>query len=138
MDIKLTLNGVCHIVDVSPHETLFHLLRRMGIYSVKFGSEDGTAGYSAILLNGTLRDSVVMLAAQADGADILTVEGLSGHQRPGWHKKNAWHPLQKAFIEMSAIQSGYDTPALILAGKALLDRNSSPTEAMLLPAAVHP
>lgn len=129
MDIKLTLNGVHHIVDVSPHETLFRVLRRLGIYSVKFGSEDGTAGYSTVLLNGALCDSVVMLAAQADGADILTVEGLSGHHHPGWRIKDAWHPLQKAFIEMSGIQSGYDTPALILAGKTLLDRNPSPTEA---------
>ena len=59
----------------------------------------------------------------------MTVEGLSGHQRPGWNQKAEWHPLQRAFIETGAIQSGYDTPALILAGKALLDRTPRPTEA---------
>ena len=130
MNINITLNGVQRSVDILARETLFHLLRRQGIHSVKFGSEDGSAGYSAVLVNGNLRNSIVMLAAQADGTDILTVEGLSGHHRPGLASTgHTWHPLQKAFIEMSAIQSGYDTPALILAGKSLLDRNPSPTEA---------
>ncbi|MDF1513716.1 MAG: 2Fe-2S iron-sulfur cluster-binding protein, partial [Anaerolineae bacterium] len=127
MHITFILNGVQRTIDIAPRETLFHMLRRLGIHSVKFGSEDGTAGYSTVLVDGHLRSSVVMLAAQVDDKDILTVEGLSGHQRPGWHHKDAWHPLQRAFIEMAAIQSGYDTPALILAGKALLDRNPSPT-----------
>jgi len=76
-----------------------------------------------------LCSSVVTLAAQADNATVLTVEGLSGHQRPGWNQKAEWHPLQREFIETGAIQSGYDTPALILAGKALLDRTPRPTEA---------
>ena len=129
MNINITLNGMQRSVDILPRETLFSLLRRMGIRSVKFGSEDGTAGYSAVLVNGDLRNSIILLAAQIDGADILTLEGLSGHHRPGWHRSDMWHPLQKAFIEMSAIQSGYDAPALILAGKALLDRNPAPTEA---------
>jgi xanthine dehydrogenase iron-sulfur cluster and FAD-binding subunit A len=54
---------------------------------------------------------------------------MSGHQHPGWNPKDELHPLQRAFIETGAIQSGYDTPALILAGKSLLDRNPNPTEA---------
>lgn len=129
MKINITLNNSQREFDIAPRETLFHLLRRSGIKSVKFGSEDGTDGYSTVLMNGKLCNSVVMLAAQAHGARVLTVEGLSGHQRPGWNQKAAWHPLQRAFIETGAIQSGYDTPALILAGKALLDRNPNPTEA---------
>ncbi|MGC9397660.1 MAG: molybdopterin-dependent oxidoreductase [Anaerolineae bacterium] len=129
MKITLTLNGTQREFEIEPRETLFHLLRRIGITSVKFGSEDGADGYSAVLLNGQLRNSITTPAAQVDGAEILTVEGLSGHQRPGWHQKAEWHPLQKAFIETGAIQSGYDTPALLLAGKALLDRNPNPTEA---------
>ncbi len=129
MKISFTLNGTHRTFEIEPRETLFQVLRRNGIYSVKFGSEDGTAGYSAVLMNGKLRNSVVTLAAQANGTEILTLEGLSGSSRPGWHKVAAWHPLQKAFIETGAIQSGYDTPALILAGKALLDRNPNPTEA---------
>ncbi len=129
MRITITLNGTPRTFDIEPRETLFHLLRRSGIKSVKFGSEDGADGYSTVLLNGRLCSSVVALAAQADGATVLTVEGLSGHQHPGWNQKADWHPLQRAFIETGAIQSGYDTPALILAGKALLDRNLRPTEA---------
>ncbi len=128
MKITLTLNGKQREFEVEPHETLLHLLRREGIRSVKFGSEDGTGGYSAVLLNGRLRNSVTTLALQAEGAEILTVEGLSGHQRPGWNQKTELHPIQRAFVETGAIQSGYDTPALLLATKALLDRNPNPTE----------
>lgn len=129
MELTFTLNGVKQQFEIAPRETLFHLLRRSGIHSVKFGSEDGADGYSTVLVNGRPCSSVVMLAAQVAGAEVLTVEGLSGHHRPGWNPAEAWHPLQRAFIETGAIQSGYDTPALILAGKALLDRTLSPTEA---------
>ncbi len=129
MNITFTLNQTPYTLNVAPHETLFRLLRRLGITSVKFGSEDGADGYSTVLLNGKLCNSTVTLAVRADGKDILTVEGLSGHQHPGWNPKDELHPLQRAFIETGAIQSGYDTPALILAGKALLDRNPNPTEA---------
>ncbi len=129
MNITFILNHASHTLNVAPHETLFRLLRRLGITSVKFGSEDGADGYSTVLLNGKLCNSTVTLAVRADGKDILTVEGLSGHQHPGWNAKDDLHPLQRAFIETGAIQSGYDTPALILAGKALLDRNPDPTEA---------
>lgn len=129
MNISITLNGKQRVFETQAKETLFHLLRRNGILSVKFGSEDGSDGYSTVLINGKPYNSVVTLAAQADGKNILTVEGLSGHQRPGWNQKTNWHPLQRAFIESGAIQSGYDTPALILAAKALLDHNLKPTEA---------
>ncbi len=128
MQIAINLNGDRRELDIEPRETLFHLLRRLGIRSVKFGSEDGADGYSAVLLNGKLCNSVVLLAAQADGAEILTVEGLQSQRHLGWNREGTWHPLQRAFIETGAIQSGYDTPALILAGKALLDRNPYPTE----------
>jgi putative selenate reductase molybdopterin-binding subunit len=126
---QIVLNGTRRTFDVSPHETLFHLLRRDGLRSLKFGSEDGADGYSAVLVNGRLRNSIVTLAAQMDGAEILTLEGLTAPPQRGWNRSRAWHPLQQAFIETGAIQSGYDTPALILAGKALLDREPNPTEA---------
>jgi putative selenate reductase molybdopterin-binding subunit len=128
MRITLTLNGKQREFETQPGETLFNLLRRNGISSVKFGSEDGTDGYSTVLLGGRPQNSVVILAAQADGAEILTVEGLSEPRRPGWKSSRELHPIQRAFIETGAIQSGYDTPALILAAKALLDRNTDPTE----------
>ncbi len=129
MQIRIKLNGEERQFDVAPRDTLFRLLRQAGISSVKFGSEDGSDGYSTVLLNGRPCSSVVLLAAQVDGAEVLTVEGLGGRQRGGWLDRAPWHPLQRAFVETGAIQSGYDTPALILAGKALLDRNTHPTEA---------
>ncbi len=128
MKITITLNHQKQTFEIEPGETLLHLLRRVGLYSVKFGSEDGTDGYSTVLVNGNLRSAVVTLAAQVDGASVETVEGLSGPQRPGWKQKPDLHPIQRAFIELGAIQSGYDTPALILAAKALLERAPNPTE----------
>jgi putative selenate reductase molybdopterin-binding subunit len=111
------------------------------MYSVKFGSEDGADGYSIVLIKDepdapwTMRNAAVTLAVQVGQSDppiqILTVEGLSDPQRPGWHQQGALHPIQTAFIETGAIQSGYDTPALILAAKALLDQHPDPTEAQV-------
>jgi len=128
MQIAIALNGVKRQFDVAPRETLFHLLRREGLRGVKFGSEDGSDGYSTVLVNGHPLSSIVVLAAQVDGSDILTVEGLSGSRQLGWGRSPAFHPLQRAFIETGAIQSGYDTPALMLAGLALLSRTLTPTE----------
>ncbi len=128
MEISIILNGEKRTFKIAPHETLFHLLRRSGIRSVKFGSEDGTDGYSTVLVNGRPRAAIVTLAAQVDGAEILTVEGLSGAQQRGWRGSAELHPIQRAFAETGAIQSGYDTPALVLIAKALLDRNPNPTE----------
>jgi putative selenate reductase molybdopterin-binding subunit len=96
------------------------VLRRAGYYSVRFGSDTGETGAAAVLVDGTLVSSEVMLAAQADGHEIETVEGLAG---PG-----EMHPIQQAFIDSGALQSGYSAPATILATKALLDRNPNPTE----------
>ncbi len=128
MKISFTLNGREQTFDVQPGDSLFNVLRRAGIHSVKFSSEDGAGGCSTVLLNGHPRSSIVTPAAQAAGAEITTVEGLTGHRRPGWKQAPNWHPLQRAFIETGAIQSGYEAPAQILAGKALLDRNPNPTE----------
>ncbi|MCJ7551135.1 MAG: 2Fe-2S iron-sulfur cluster-binding protein, partial [Anaerolineae bacterium] len=129
MLISITLNGEKRQFSIAPQETLFRLLRRERLRGVKFGSEDGSDGYSTVLVNGRPYSSVVLLAAQADGAEIVTVEGLSEGRQLGWHRQSAYHPLQRAFIETGAIQSGYDTPALMLAGLALLTRTPNPTEA---------
>ena len=121
MDISLTINGVATPVSCRPGETLMRVLRRLGYFSVRFGSDTGETGAAAILLDGRLVNADILLAAQADGHAIETVEGLS----QGLHL----HPIQEAFIRTGAIQSGYSTPAMILAAKALLDRNPNPTEA---------
>ncbi|NWG17605.1 MAG: molybdopterin-dependent oxidoreductase [Chloroflexi bacterium] len=121
MHITLTINHEKRTFDAQPHERLLRLLRREGYFSVKFGDEHGLSGADAVLLDGRLVNSQTMLAAQADGHEILTLEGIGSSR--------SLHPLQQAFIETGAIQSGYNTPAQILAAYALLQRNPNPTEA---------
>ncbi len=121
MNIRLTINGDVRQFECEPQESLRHVLRREGFFSVRFGAETGETGADAILLDGRLVSSEIMLAAQADGHEIETIEGLS----PG----RGMHPIQEAFVTVGAIQSGYSTPAMVLAAKALLDENPSPTEA---------
>lgn len=120
MHITLTINNEKKTFDVQPHERLLRLLRREGYFSVKFGDEHGLSGADAVLLDGQLVNTQTMLAAQADGHEILTLEGIGTSRH--------LHPLQQAFIETGAIQSGYNTPAQILAAYALLQRNPNPTE----------
>lgn len=121
MEIKLTINNQPKTFSCQAGDTLFRVLRREGYFSVRYGSETGETGASAVLLDGKLTNSDILLAAQADGHTIETVESLSR----GTHL----HPIQEAFIRTGAIQSGYSTPAMILAAKALLDSNPDPTEA---------
>ena len=120
MTITLTINGTQRSLECQPHESLRSVLRRAGYHSVRFGAETGETGAAAVLLDGRLVSAETMLAAQADGHSVETIEGLSV---PG-----QLHPIQKAFIDTGAIQSGYSTPATILAAKALIDANPSPTE----------
>lgn len=122
MEISLNVNGRSHTINAHPTDTLMHALRRAGFYSVRFGSHDGATGAAAVLIDGKLVNSDVMLVAQAEGKRIETVEGLAP-------TVGELHPIQQAFVETGAIQSGYSTPAMILAAKALLDHNLNPTEA---------
>ncbi len=121
MHITFTLNHNPVSLDVQPHERLLRVLRRLGCYSVKFGDEQGLSGCDTVLLDGQPVNSGTLLAAQAHGHAILTLEGV-GTSRD-------LHPLQQAFIETGAIQSGYNTPAQILCAYALLQRQPNPTEA---------
>ncbi len=121
MSIVLTINGREELIPAAATDNLRDVLRLAGFFSVRYGSDDGVTGASAILLDGRLLNSDTMLAGQAEGHAIVTVEGLT-------EQVGELHPIQKAFIETGAIQSGYSTPAMILAAKALLDRNLNPTE----------
>ncbi|MFN8562739.1 MAG: molybdopterin cofactor-binding domain-containing protein [Anaerolineae bacterium] len=121
MHLTFTLNHEPVSVDVPPHERLLRVLRRLGCYSVKFGDEHGLSGCDTVLLDGQPVNSGSLLAAQAHGHDVLTLEGVGSSRN--------LHPLQQAFIETGAIQSGYNTPAQILCALALLRRNPDPTEA---------
>ena len=103
-------------------------LRGLGFYGIKFGDEQGLSGADTILLDGKPVNGGSMLAAQAEGHDIVTIEALGEHPEQGWRKTEGLHPLQRAFVESGAIQCGYCTPAQILAAKALLDRSPNPSE----------
>ncbi|MEM7332074.1 MAG: molybdopterin cofactor-binding domain-containing protein [Chloroflexota bacterium] len=121
MNIHVTINNEEKTFACRADETLMRVLRREGYFSVRFGSDSGETGAAAILLDGELIAADVMLAAQADGHTIETVEGLSNGLN--------LHPIQRAFLHYGAIQSGYSTPAMVLAAKSLLAKNPSPSEA---------
>ncbi len=121
MEIKTKVNGKVHKVDVPANWRLADFLKkRLGLIGVKLGCEAGECGSCTVLVNGEPINSCLMLALEADGKEIETIEGLS--------KNGKLHPLQDAFVKYSAIQCGFCTPGMILSAKALLDKNPSPTE----------
>ena len=128
MIINLTLNGQAVDLDVFPNETLLRALRRHGVFSVKYGDDTGQSGVDVVLVDGAPVVSSLLLASQVNGRAVVTIEGIGGTQERGWRGSEPLHPLQTAFIETGAIQCGYCTPAMILAAKALLERNPDPTE----------
>jgi putative selenate reductase molybdopterin-binding subunit len=120
MRINLTINGELKELQVKPNESLLWALRRNGYFGVKHGCETGECGACTVLLDGKPVASCMLLAAQAHGHAIITIEGVG--------TRADLHPLQRAFVETGAIQCGFCTPAMVLAAKALLDVNSSPSE----------
>jgi putative selenate reductase molybdopterin-binding subunit len=128
MNIPLKVNGIEHTIETAPSTTLLAALRGLGFYGIKFGDEQGLSGADTVLLDGKPVNAGSMLAAQAEGHDIVTIEGLGEHPEQGWRKTEGLHPLQQAFVESGAIQCGYCTPGQILAAKALLDKTPNPSE----------
>ncbi|MGE5072022.1 MAG: molybdopterin cofactor-binding domain-containing protein, partial [Anaerolineae bacterium] len=128
MNLSLKINGTEHQVECVPSETLFAVIRRLGFFGIKFGDEQGLTGSDTVLLDGRPVNAGSLLAAQAEGHNIVTIEALGEHPEQGWKHTGGLHPLQQAFVETGAIQCGYCTPAQILAAKSLLDRNPNPTE----------
>jgi carbon-monoxide dehydrogenase small subunit len=118
--ITLTINGQEHHPAVQPNETLLRLLRRLGYTDVKSGCEKGDCGACAVLLNGDAVNSCLVLALQADRAEVMTNVGLGTLDDP--------HPIQEAFADAGAVQCGFCTPGMVVSAKALLDRNPNPTE----------
>jgi putative selenate reductase molybdopterin-binding subunit len=121
MDVQLTLNGTTQHVTCAPGDSLLTVLRRLGCFSVRFGSGTGETGAAAVLLDGRLVSADVLLAAQAGGHEVTTVESLDV-------ATGELHPIQAAFVESGALQSGYSAGAMVLATKALLERDPYPTE----------
>src|SRR5215510_5784255 len=128
MKLALIINSTEHELDIAPSDTLLSAIRGLGYYGVKFGDEQGLSGADTVLLDGKPVNAGSMLAGQAEGHNIVTIEGLGEHPDQGWRKTDGLHPLQKAFVESGAIQCGYCTPAQILAAKAILDKNPNPSE----------
>ena len=120
MQIKVKINGVDRILEVQPGEKLLDVLRRYGYKSVKKGCGEGTCGSCSVIVDGRLVYSCITFACQVDGCEIETVEGLGDVNHP--------HPLQLKFVEAGAVQCGYCTPGMIMAAKALLDKEPNPTE----------
>ena len=118
--VTLHVNGREHYVALAPNVTLLHALRELGYTDVKNGCEKGDCGACAVLLDGRAVNSCLVLAWQAEGAEIVTDTGLGTMDDP--------HPLQEAFADAGAAQCGYCTPGMIIAAKALLDRTPHPTE----------
>ncbi len=142
MPITLTINGTLHRIESHPGELLRTALRRLRFFSLKHGDETGESGADAILFTRTpdnpssyrLVNSGILLAAQADGAAVITLEGLdeASAEGSGAKQRDLLSPrlstLQQQFIECGAIQCGYCTPAQILAAQHLLDKEPQPSE----------
>ena len=129
MHISFTLNGRPVSIEVPPQTTLLTALREeLGVFSVKHGCETGECGACTVLLDDKPVSSCVMLAAMAAGHAVLTIEAVGEHPVQGWRRTAGLDPIQQAFVETGAIQCGYCTPAMILAARALLQREPEPTE----------
>lgn len=130
MQISLIVNGNEHIVDIQGTERLLDVLRKLGFVSAKSGGcVRGECGACTVLLDGRTVNSCMFLAVQAVGHCIQTVEASGKTADMGWKKTEGFDILQQAFIESGAVQCGYCTPAMILAARALLEKNSDPSEA---------
>ena len=119
--ITVTVNGSREYLAVPSHMTLLQMLReRLALTGTKNSCEAGECGACTVLVDGEPVNSCMMLAVEADGREVTTVEGLAD-----WR---GLHPIQQAFIEEDALQCGYCTPGFLIATKALLDREPNPRE----------
>ena len=121
MKIELRVNGERREAEVWPGESLLFALReRLGLPGSKNACEQGECGSCSVLLDGVLVCSCLVLAAQADGHEVVTVEGLSDGE--------GLHRVQEAFVEAGAVQCGFCTPGLVVAAADLLARTEDPTD----------
>ncbi len=121
MQINVTVNGVERSADVEPRLLLVHFVREvLGLTGTHVGCDTTSCGACTVLLDGTPIKSCTMFAVQADGREVLTVEGLT--------TDGQLHPVQEGFKEEHGLQCGFCTPGMMLVAKALLDRNPNPSE----------
>lgn len=127
--ITLTINGETEVVNVPSHMTLLEMVREeLALTGTKNGCASGECGACTVMMNGEPVNSCMVLAVEANGADIVTVEGLA--------QDNQLDPLQKAFIDSGAVQCGFCTPGVLISSKSLLMRNPDPTDSEIREALV--
>ena len=118
--LRLCVNGRDREVLVKPYSTLLEVLREdLRLTGTKHGCETGECGACMVLIDGVPKLSCVVLPAQAEGSDVTTIEGVA--------QGSTLHPVQQAFMDRGAVQCGYCTPGMVLAAKALLDTNPTPS-----------
>jgi carbon-monoxide dehydrogenase small subunit len=118
--LRLTVDGAARQVEAAPWASLLTVLRDgLGVVAVKNACEEGECGSCSVWLDGEVVCSCLVPAAQADGADVRTVESLAN---------GALHPLQEAFLDAGAVQCGFCTPGLLVVAADLLDRDPEPSE----------
>jgi len=120
-DIKLIINGESHSLTVESQRTLLEVLREdLGMTGTKQGCSTGECGACSVLMDGEVVNACMVLAVEADAADLVTVEGLATDE--------GLHPLQKSFIDHHGVQCGYCASGMLISAKALLNRTSRPHE----------
>ncbi|WP_227762096.1 (2Fe-2S)-binding protein [Zhaonella formicivorans] len=123
--IQVTVNGQIYFKNVEVNMTLLEFLREeLHLTGTKQGCNEGECGACTVLVNGKPINSCLMLAVEAHGAQVLTVEGLASEE-------GTLHPLQEAFLQAGAVQCGFCTPGMLLGAKALLDKYPHPTPAQI-------
>ena len=121
MPVRLVVNGEVHELELEPRLLLVHALRdELGLTGTNVGCDTSSCGACTVLINGESVKSCTMLAVQADGTEITTIEGLADGDE--------LHPMQRAFHEHHALQCGYCTPGMVMASVSLLDEIPTPTE----------
>jgi len=119
--ITVTVNGTTHESEVEPRTLLVHYVREdLGLTGTNVGCDTSSCGACSLHMDGEAVKSCTVLAVQADGADILTIEGLA--------QNGEMHPMQKAFMENHGLQCGYCTPGMVMAATSFLKENPNPTE----------
>jgi len=122
--IALSVNGDTYEVLISPNQTLLEVLRdKLGLMGTKKGCDLGACGACSVLVDGEVYLSCLLLAVDAVGKEIVTIEGLSNG--------GELHPLQQSFVELGGLQCGFCTPGMIMTAKAILDEEPQPTEESL-------
>jgi aerobic-type carbon monoxide dehydrogenase small subunit (CoxS/CutS family) len=114
MEVSVTVNGTARSADVEPRTLLVHYLRDvLGLTGTNVGCDTSSCGACTVLVDGRSAKSCTLLAAQVDGAEVTTIEGLAG--------ADGLHPMQQAFHECHALQCGYCTPGMVMAAVSLVD-----------------